>query len=163
MKKPKGSKYLLRVGPGLLEQAVARREPVDRVVGLAEVAHEAGQRVAGRLVGDHPALRVEVCNVDLHGRVVLGGDQPARRRAIVFLEVQLRIPRNGEPVGEGCARACVRQERVIQVNKLGDIVDSPHNREPAKGDGERAIISGWTAIDRSLSIVPRVQIARRGA
>jgi hypothetical protein len=67
--------------PDVLEEAVALREAVQRVVALAHGADKAAQRV--RLVlARVPAVLVDLADADLHRRVVLGLDDAVRGAAL---------------------------------------------------------------------------------
>ena len=66
----------------LIRTALLLRNPVERVVRLAHVAHGAADRDVGRAARDDLAVLIHVGHGDLHRGVVLGLDQAAGRRAL---------------------------------------------------------------------------------
>lgn len=62
--------------------SIPRRQPVNRVVALALRPHESRKGVGGE-GASQPARRIDVADVDLDGRVVLGGDETAGGRAVM--------------------------------------------------------------------------------
>ena len=57
------------------EEVLVSEESVKGSVGLASLAHEASEGDDGVLGAGHLAVFVNLGNLDLHGSVVLGGDE----------------------------------------------------------------------------------------
>lgn len=68
--------------PDVLEETVALGETVQRIVALTHGANEARQGVNNVLALDGTAVLVHLSDGDLARAVVLGPDDPARRRAL---------------------------------------------------------------------------------